>query len=59
MSNLIPTSEAARRLEVTPRQISRMVREEKLTPAAKTPGIRGAFMFDSEQVDDLVKARAS
>lgn len=59
MSNLIPTSEVARRLEVSPRQIARMVQDDKIAPVTKTPGIRGAFMFDSDAIDALVAERAS
>lgn len=59
MSNLIPTSEAARRLKITPRQVSRLVKDEKLQPATQAPGRNGAFMFEPAVVDRLVEERAS
>ncbi len=59
MSNLIPASEAARRLKITRRQVSRLVHEEKLEPATKAPGRNGAFMFDPAVVDRLAEERAS
>lgn len=54
--DLIPTSEAAKVLRVHVATISRMVARGDLTPAVKTPGKRGAYLFHREDVDALREA---
>lgn len=54
--DLIPTQEAAEVRGVSVGTVNRWVREGRLTPAAKAPGIRGAHLFhrsDVEAVRDL------
>lgn len=55
---LMTTREAAECLEVTPRQVARLV-PAKLTPAYTLPGPRGAHMFESADVEQLAKERKS
>lgn len=58
-SPLVETSIVAQRLKVTPRQVSRLVRDGKITPAQQAPGIRGAFLFTEAEVARVVEERAS
>lgn len=53
--DLLATAEAAARLGITPRHVARLVLDGKLTPAAKAPGIRGAYLFDRSQIEALAK----
>lgn len=48
---LVSTREAAHELGVTPAHVTRMVAAGELTPAVKAPGLRGAFMFTKEEVE--------
>lgn len=54
---LTSTREVAQRLGITVRSVARIVERGELTPAAKAPGPRGAFMFDPTAVDELVAER--
>lgn len=55
---LITTRDAARRLGVSVRKVSRLVAEGHLAPARTLPyGRRGAFLFDPEDVKRLAAAR--
>lgn len=45
------TKEAAEALGVTRTHITRLVKAGQLTPAVKAPGLRGAFMFTKEEVE--------
>lgn len=56
---LVPTVEAARTLGVTVRTISRWVKTGRLTPAAKTPGVRGAYLFHPADIDSLREEEAA
>lgn len=53
--DLIPTSEAARRLGRDVSTVHRWVASGRLKPAAKTPGIRGARLFHEADVDRLAQ----
>ena len=53
--DLIPTSEAARRLGRNVSTVHRWVRAGRLQPAVKTPGIRGARLFHAADVDRLAE----
>jgi len=53
MEGAITTSEAARRLGVTPSAISLMVKRGALEPAIKMPGVRGAFLFAEASIEAL------
>ena len=46
MPNLLPTADVAKLLGVSATTVTRMVKRGDLTPAAKTPGLRGAYLFD-------------
>lgn len=54
--DLITTQDACQILDVTPSAVSRMVARGALKPALKTPGSRGAFLFDRGQVEELATA---
>lgn len=56
-SPLLETSVVAERLKITPRQVSRLVRDNKITPSQKAPGIRGAFLFDEAEVARVAEER--
>ena len=47
------TTAVADRLKVDVSTVARWVRNGRLAPAIKTPGIRGAYLFTSEDVDAL------
>jgi len=57
-SGLVTTRHVADRLGVTPRQVARLVERGELTPVVKAPGPTGAFMFNADEVDDLVERTA-
>jgi excisionase family DNA binding protein len=57
--NFLTTAAAADRLGVNPRTISKWVRQGRLTPAAKLEGVRGAFLFDPEDIDRLAGERGA
>ena len=61
MSNLtlVSTREAASILHVGTRQIARYVKTGKLEPAAKLPGVRGAFLFRRNDVEHMAAERAA
>lgn len=51
--DLIPTAEVAQRLGRDVRTVHRWVEAGRLTPAVKTPGLRGALLFRPRDVDKL------
>lgn len=53
----LTTAEVAERLGLTPAAVSYRVRHGQLTPAAKAPGVRGAYLFDPDEVDRLLEQR--
>lgn len=57
--DLLPTSAVAQRLGVHVRTIHRWVNEGVLIPVVRTPGIRGAYLFDRADVERLAKVRAA
>lgn len=56
---LVPTSSVAKQLNVDVRTVHRMVRVGRLSPAVKAPGLRGAMLFNSEDVAALAAERGS
>ncbi|NQD40570.1 helix-turn-helix domain-containing protein [Glutamicibacter halophytocola] len=54
----VATADAAKRLDLSTRQIARMVADGRLTPAFKAPGIRGAYIFDVEEIERVAKGDA-
>jgi predicted site-specific integrase-resolvase len=53
--DLIPTAEVAERLGRDVRTIHRWVDAGRLKPALKTPGLRGALMFRTSDVELLAR----
>lgn len=63
-SDLLSTRDVAERRGVAVTTVARWVRDGRLTPALRLPGIRGAMFFepaevDSLDVDDQAEAAAS
>lgn len=50
---LITTAEVAERLQVSIPTVNRWVRDGRLRPVQKLPGIRGANLFDPTNIDAL------
>jgi hypothetical protein len=53
MSDLVSTAWAAQALGVHSATVRRMVARNELIPAAKSPGLRGAYMFHQA---DIIRA---
>lgn len=47
------TREAAESLGVSPGHVTRLVNAGTLSPVAKAPGLRGAFLFSHEEVEQV------
>lgn len=58
-TDLIPTAEVAAILGKEVRTVHRMVERRELTPAVKTPGLRGAYLFRREDVERLAQGSAA
>lgn len=56
---LLTTREAAKEAGLTIKQVARMVTRGELTPAAKAPGVRGAYLFDPNTITALADKKAS
>lgn len=54
MSNvdLLTTRDVAEALGVSTREVARRVEAGALEPAVKLPGLRGAFLFDRDVIED-------
>jgi excisionase family DNA binding protein len=50
---LMATREVAERLGVSIATVNRMAKDGRLTPALRTPGIRGAHLYDRNKVEAL------
>jgi excisionase family DNA binding protein len=50
------TAEVAAEAQVTPKTVTRWVADGSLTPAAKLPGLRGAYLFDRTAINAYIKA---
>lgn len=50
-SSLLTTSDVAKILGNTPRDVSRAVRRGDIEPRFKAPGLRGAMFFDPSEVE--------
>jgi excisionase family DNA binding protein len=55
---LLTTAEVAGRLRVSIPTVNRWVRDGRLTPVQKLPGIRGANLFDPSDIDTLKEVAA-
>lgn len=53
------TAEVATRLGVSVRQVARLVERGRITPLDRLPGVRGAYLFDPNEVDRVAEERAS
>lgn len=51
--NVITAREVAERLQVSTRQVSRLVERGAIAPVVKAPGPRGAFLFDPAAVEEF------
>jgi hypothetical protein len=59
-SDLVSTGEALDILGVSsPSTVGRLVQAGKLAPAAKLPGLRGAYLFNRSDVEALAAERAA
>ena len=56
-TSAMSTAEAAHALGVNVATVHRMVQRGDITPALKMPGLRGAFLFNRDDVENLVAAR--
>lgn len=59
MRNLITTRKAAEELGLSTRQVLRLVEREQLTPTAKLDGLRGAFLFEPDEIEQLKRSRGA
>ena len=55
-TTLITTAEVAQRLRVSIPTVNRWVRDGRLQPVQKLPGIRGANLFDPTDIAALRKS---
>lgn len=51
---LLPTAEVATRLGKDVSTVLRMVKAGRISPVIKTPGLRGAYLFDPEDIAALL-----
>jgi predicted site-specific integrase-resolvase len=56
---LVPTAEAAKILRVDVRTVHRLVRKGRITPLAKTPGLRGAYLFTVDEIERVAAERTA
>lgn len=55
--DIITTAEAAHRLGLPVRTLTRWARVGRIEPAAKLPGLRGAYLFDAAEVERVASER--
>lgn len=48
---LLTTAQAAVRLRCSPRTVTRMAEDGRLTPAMKLPGETGAYLFEPAEIE--------
>lgn len=53
---LVTSNEVCERLEISRPTLSRWVASGRLVAAQKLPGLRGAYLFDPEVIDQAVAA---
>ncbi len=58
MSDLLTASQAAQRLQLSRRQIHRLVESGDLPEAHRNPGVTGARLFRASDVEALALARS-
>ncbi|MEF3405802.1 helix-turn-helix domain-containing protein [Agromyces sp. CCNWLW203] len=54
---LLSTRDIAAKLRTTPRDVSRLVKADRLRAFAKAPGPRGAFLFTADELDRYMRDR--
>jgi hypothetical protein len=59
MSDLVSTAWAAQAIGVHTATVRRMIERGELNPAAKTPGIRGAYLFHQADIIRVATKRAA
>lgn len=57
-TRVLSTREVAARLRVSRPTVHRMVRRGELTVVRQLSGLRGAYLFDAEEVDTVRRRRA-
>lgn len=55
--NLLSTADTARRLGLTTRTIARLVASGRISAAVRAPGVRGAYLFDPDEVERFAASR--
>lgn len=48
---LLTTTQAAERLGISTRTLTRRVEDREIEPSHRLPGLRGAMLFDADDVD--------
>jgi excisionase family DNA binding protein len=56
---ILTTRAVAERFGVAVSTVTRWVTDGHLTPMAKTPGLRGAYLFTADEVDRFAHERAA
>lgn len=56
-NQLMPTRAAAAWLGVSHQHVAYMVRTGQLTPAFQAPGLRGAYMFERDHIEQIARER--
>jgi excisionase family DNA binding protein len=59
MRELMTTNQAAESLKVSRATVLRLVETGRLRASAKAPGLRGAYLFDAADIDQLVASTDS
>lgn len=54
---LVPSSDAAARLGIDRRTLTRWVEAGRIAAATKLPGLRGAYLFDAAEIDRVASER--
>lgn len=58
-AELLPSKEAAEELGISRSTLNRWVEQHVITPSAKAPGLRGAFLFAPAEVKRVKALRSS
>jgi predicted site-specific integrase-resolvase len=51
MTEQLNTAAAAKKLGISPSWISKLVKQGRLTPVRKLDGVRGPFLFDTDELE--------
>lgn len=58
-NDILTAPQAALRLGVSARTVHRMVLAHELQPVTKLPGPNGAYLFDSDDIEEAAKKRGA